>query len=311
MKPPKLGALCLFENPSAEDGRALIRQFVLVREADRMGYDEIWVAEQHGDRHHPSGAIIALLGHLAGVTSKARIGALPLLPALHDAARLAEDLATVDQLSKGRLNIGLASGAAFPATLARHGIAPGQAAERLRQALALLQQQLGHAQTVPQPAQPTPALWLASDDPATLALAGAQGLGLIAAATHTESRIRQMREAYGSADARLVLARYGCSAATHDAAVAIARPFFEALASRAQAAGWGGDKRRSMAQDVDALLAQSLVGSHAEVAARIKRLGAELGVASVAIAPTSAQFDTTKHILADFVDEVRPLLDED
>jgi len=30
----------------------------------------------------------------------------------------------------------------------------------------------------------------------------------------------------------------------------------------------------------------------------------------VAIVPTGAQFDTHKHILADFVDEVRPLLDE-
>ena len=43
---PGLGYLGLCENPTAEEGRALVRQFVLVQEADRMGYDDIWLARR-------------------------------------------------------------------------------------------------------------------------------------------------------------------------------------------------------------------------------------------------------------------------
>jgi hypothetical protein len=65
MTAPKLGYLCLSENPSNEAGRAIIRQFVLVREAERMGYDDIWLAEHHFDGQWPQGGALALLGQLA------------------------------------------------------------------------------------------------------------------------------------------------------------------------------------------------------------------------------------------------------
>ena len=132
---PKLGYLCLCENPTAEEGRALIRQFVLVREADRMGYDDIWLGEHHHDPRWPTGAATALLGHLAAVTSKARIGSMVLMPALRDAVQLAEDVATIDLLSKGRFEFGVA----FARTLEASGISPPQARLRLLTALARIQ----------------------------------------------------------------------------------------------------------------------------------------------------------------------------
>ena len=96
---PKLGYLCLSENPTAEEGRALIRQFVLVREADRMGYDDIWLGEHHHDPAWPTGAATTLLGHLAAVTSKARIGSMVLMPGLRDAVQLAEDVGSVRKVA--------------------------------------------------------------------------------------------------------------------------------------------------------------------------------------------------------------------
>ncbi len=308
---PRLGYLCLFDNPSAEDQRAITRQFVLVREADRMGYDDIWIGEQHFDGSWPSASITALLGHLAAVTSKARIGALPLATGLHDPLRLAEDLATLDLLSKGRLDVAAASGGAFPAALQRFGIKPQAARSRFLDVLGLVQERLaGDAQLAPRPGQQPLPLWIAGDDPAVLAQAARQQVGLIAAATYTDARIGAALAHFARPqDARLVLARFACPAATHEEAVAIARPYLEAFVERAKVAGWGRDATRSMAQDVDALLAHSLVGSHAEVAEKIRRLGTDLHVRAVAVIPTSAQFDTHKHILADLVDEVRPLLE--
>jgi alkanesulfonate monooxygenase SsuD/methylene tetrahydromethanopterin reductase-like flavin-dependent oxidoreductase (luciferase family) len=322
---PKLGYLCLCENPTAEAGRALIRQFVLVREADRMGYDDIWLGEHHHEPLWPSGAATALLGHLAAVTSKARIGAMVLLPALRDTVQWAEDVATIDLLSKGRLELGVGSGVAFAATLAARGISPEEARIRLRTALARLQDLLdgqplpGLASTEPLVLVPTPAqkplpLWVASDDEATLRHAALKGWGLMAAATHSRERVQRAvriyTEASGGRAPALVLARFACTAATQEEALAVAEPYLAAFATRAKACGWGAQRERSIAGDVPALLAQSLIGSHVEVAARFHALAESYGATRLAIVPTSAQFDAHKHILADFVDEVRPLFDE-
>lgn len=322
---PKLGYLCLAENPSAEEGRALIRQFVLVREADRMGYDDIWIGEQHDDRTWPTGAALSLLGHLAAVTSKARIGSMALMPALRDALPLAEEIATIDLLAKGRFDLGVASGAAFAPSLRSRGLTPERARERMHEALSrmgdMLPLRAGRTETekptaplVPPPAQSPLPVWMAADDETTLRHAAAQGWGLMAAATHSRERVQRAASLYAQASGgrapALALARFACSAATRDEALAIARPYFESFAARATAAGWGADRTRSIVRDVDALIAESLVGSHAEVAAQFKALADSHGATRIAIVPTTGQFDTHKHILADFVDEVRPLLDE-
>lgn len=310
---PRLGYLCTFDNPTDEAGRALVRQFVLVREADRMGYDQIWLGEQHFDAVRPSASIVALLGHLAAVTSKARIGTLALQSGLHDPLRLAEDLATVDLLAKGRLDVAVGSGAAFAPALQRFGVRPAAARARALDVLGLVQERLSDdRQLAPRPAQSALPLWIASGDASTLAQAVRQRAGLAAAATHTDARIlAALRHWPRPEAARLVLARFVCPAPTRDEALAIARPYLADFAAQARAAGWGGDPARSCAQDVDALIAHALVGSYAEVAQQIRRLGRELHVASLALIPTSAQFDTHKHILADVVDEVRPLLDDE
>ena len=141
---PKLGYLCLSENPTGETGRALIRQFVLVREAERMGYDDIWLGECHADNTWPHGGAMALLGYLAAVTSKSRIGSMALMPALRDAVQLAEDVATLDLLSKGRFELGVASGSAFPATLKAHGLTRPEAHTRMSSTLQAVQDLLGY-----------------------------------------------------------------------------------------------------------------------------------------------------------------------
>ena len=131
MANPRLGYLCLFDNPSGEEARALIRQFVLVREADRMGYDDIWLGEHHHDRAWPTAAATTLLGHLAAVTTKSRIGSMTLSPGLRDPLQFAEDVATIDLLAKGRFELGVASGGAFAPTLDGRNGAIGETVYRL------------------------------------------------------------------------------------------------------------------------------------------------------------------------------------
>ncbi|ATQ69379.1 MULTISPECIES: LLM class flavin-dependent oxidoreductase [Methylosinus] len=315
---PRFGYLCLFDNPTLEDGRALTRQLILVREAERMRFDDIWVGEQHFDDRWPSGATSVMLGYAAGVTMRARVGSAAYLPALRDPIQLAEDVASIDLLTKGRFNFGVASGAAFGDDAKRFGVEPADLAERGLEALELVQRLLKETDVThkgkffdvdkltlaPRPEQPIPT-WIATTTDSTIRLAARKGYGLMASATCTEERLRQMlaiyREEAPEGDPRLVLARFGFATSGRDEAISIATPYLEAFCEQMKRR----DRAGSGELDPQALLSMSLVGDYKEVAAHVNRLNEELGVHGIAVIPTSAQFDTVKRCLAAFVDEIR------
>jgi alkanesulfonate monooxygenase SsuD/methylene tetrahydromethanopterin reductase-like flavin-dependent oxidoreductase (luciferase family) len=315
---PRFGYLCLFDNPTVEMGRALTRQLILVREAERMRYEDIWIAEHHFDEHWPSGSCAVMLGYAAGVTMRARIGSAAFLPALRDPIQLAEDVASIDLLTKGRFNFGVASGAAFPEQADRFGVAPADLAERGLEALELVQRLLTEPEVThrgrffgveklsltPRPEQPVPT-WIATTTESTIRLAARKGYGLMASATCTEAQLRQMLSIYRDeapeGDPRLVLARFGFATSGRDEAVAIARPYLEAFCAQMKSRASKGTGEL----DPEALLSMSLVGDFKEVAAQVVRLNEEFGVHGLAIIPTTAQFDTVKRCLAAFVDEIR------
>ena len=79
--------------------------------ADALGFDVAWLAEQHFNPQNsmlPSPLVVA--AYLAGRTKRIRLGTAVVLLPLHNPIRAAEEAATLDVLSNGRLEYGIGRG---------------------------------------------------------------------------------------------------------------------------------------------------------------------------------------------------------
>jgi len=86
--------------------------WTMARRADQAGYDAVWVGDSVVAK--PRLDALTTLAYLAGITTRVRLGTAVLLPALRHPVVLAQQLANVDQISRGRLVLGLGVGWSLP-----------------------------------------------------------------------------------------------------------------------------------------------------------------------------------------------------
>jgi alkanesulfonate monooxygenase SsuD/methylene tetrahydromethanopterin reductase-like flavin-dependent oxidoreductase (luciferase family) len=101
MRAPTLGA------PAEELYPTSIDQ---VAWADELGFATVYLAEHHGADDGYCPAPMVLAAAMMAVTTRIRVHLSALLAVLHDPIRLAEDLAVLDLVSRGRLDITLGLG---------------------------------------------------------------------------------------------------------------------------------------------------------------------------------------------------------
>jgi alkanesulfonate monooxygenase SsuD/methylene tetrahydromethanopterin reductase-like flavin-dependent oxidoreductase (luciferase family) len=164
-------------------------------EADRLGFDTVWLAEVHFAPHFSTmPAPMMLLAAIAERTERLRLGlAVNLLP-LHHPMRLAEETAMLDVLSGGRVEFGAGRGA-FQLNYRGYGVPMPESRGLFEEGLEMVQAawtqqrltfhgkhyQAEGIEVTPKPVQqPHPPIRLAANSPDTFMYAGANGYRIFA-----------------------------------------------------------------------------------------------------------------------------------
>jgi alkanesulfonate monooxygenase SsuD/methylene tetrahydromethanopterin reductase-like flavin-dependent oxidoreductase (luciferase family) len=188
-----------YQLPCSPDQNEITRYHETVEQivyADELGFDSAWLAELHFNRPFsimPSPFILATA--IAQRTKRIRLGTAVTLLSLHHPLRVAEDAATTDILSQGRLDFGIGRG-----TIALHfqgfNVSREESRERFEEALDVIERawtqetvsfegkyfHIPETAVVPKPLQkPYPPLRIAANSPDTAAFAGDRGYPIFVA----------------------------------------------------------------------------------------------------------------------------------
>ena len=86
------------------------RNLEMARAAEELGFYSVWVAEHHFSEYGLVNDTLLYLSAVAAQTNRMRLGTGVVVVPLHNPIRLAENVAFVDALSKGRLDLGIGRG---------------------------------------------------------------------------------------------------------------------------------------------------------------------------------------------------------
>ncbi|MER5450321.1 LLM class flavin-dependent oxidoreductase [Streptomyces sp. NPDC002766] len=189
----ELGIFDSFDLAHGSVGELLDDRFRFAQEVERLGFAHYHVTEHHGTPLSVVPSPNLFVAALSRITSTLRIGTLVNVLPAYEPFRLAEEIATLDQLSHGRLDFGVGPGVS-PLELGILGVQGDQAREIYEETLtavttALRTGRMKHRGTLLRdydaalsvlPVQsPYPQLWYASGSAATAEWAASNGINFV------------------------------------------------------------------------------------------------------------------------------------
>lgn len=263
-----------------------------VIEAERLGFDSVFLVEHHFTGAGQVSSSMTLLAYLAARTQRIRLGTAVVVLPWHNPVLVAEQAATLDLLSGGRLDLGVGKGYRAP-EFGGFCIPQAEATERFDEALEVIRKawtsdgrfshhgKRWHYDNVvvePEPVQrPHPPLWMAGGSPDSIRRAAREGFNLLldqlGSTRLTIERVAMFREEcerVGRAyDPSMVAAARALQMVHSDAERE------EAYATRAQTWKVIGDLSRGEPPPEDVRKDDSpLLGSPEEIAEKLERLQA-------------------------------------
>lgn len=184
----------------------------LLEAADAAGFYGYHLAEHHATPLCMAPSPTVFLAAASQRTRRIRLGPLVLLLPMYNPLRLAEEICMVDQLSRGRLDLGVGRGIS-PYELTYHGVDPERSREEFHEVLDIITsgmtaERLSHAgdfyryERVPielQPFQrPYPPLWYPTTSEEGLRWAGSNGMNVVLAGRGAglQEQVETYREAW-------------------------------------------------------------------------------------------------------------------
>lgn len=105
------GTFLLLQSPTAKSPEEVFgRAIEVAQAADVLGFDSVWCAEHHFSTYGYLSRPLMFATHLASKTERIRVGSAVVVLPLHHPLIVAEEIATADLLSGGRLDVGLGRG---------------------------------------------------------------------------------------------------------------------------------------------------------------------------------------------------------
>ena len=190
---------------STMDANALCTQAEL---AEQCGYHSFWLSESHFAGPTSVPEPIVLLAAVAARTTTIKLGTTSYLLPIRNALQAAEQVAVLDQLSGGRLILGLGRG--FEKNmLSAFDVNPTEKRELLNRNLDVMKaawaggivgsQAIGAVMS-PLPVQkPHPPIWMAAFGPKALAQAGKMGTPYLASPMESLQQLKDNYEIYNTA----------------------------------------------------------------------------------------------------------------
>jgi alkanesulfonate monooxygenase SsuD/methylene tetrahydromethanopterin reductase-like flavin-dependent oxidoreductase (luciferase family) len=111
----RFGTYCVFQCPPwQEPARVVQEELARAELAEAMGYDDVWVPEQHFSPYCLAGDALLLAGNIAARTKRVHIGTAVVNLTFTHPLRFAERVALLDHASGGRVEVGVGRGYQFP-----------------------------------------------------------------------------------------------------------------------------------------------------------------------------------------------------
>jgi luciferase family oxidoreductase group 1 len=105
------GTFLLMQSPSARSSQEIFARGVeMAQAAESLGFRNIWLAEHHFSTYGYLSRPAQLATYIAARTTRLRVGTAVIVVPLHHPLVIAEEIATLDLLAGGRVDIGLGRG---------------------------------------------------------------------------------------------------------------------------------------------------------------------------------------------------------
>jgi alkanesulfonate monooxygenase SsuD/methylene tetrahydromethanopterin reductase-like flavin-dependent oxidoreductase (luciferase family) len=190
----QFGTFLLMQSPSARSSQEIYaRGIEIAQAAETLGFRNVWLAEHHFSTYGYLSRPVQLATYIAARTSRLRVGTAVIVVPLHHPLVTAEEIATLDLLSGGRLDVGLGRGYQHY-EFERFGLELGSSRARWEESVDVILRAFGpqpfsydgkffqipETTVFPRPVQqPHPPIWITAQSPESVESAVRRGFNVL------------------------------------------------------------------------------------------------------------------------------------